>query len=151
MQAIICNKAHPDLGCATIPLPIPDKEYAHCMELLEQMQIGGVTASDCYIDQLHDAPPYLDVLEHQEVNIDELDFLARSLDRYIADEMTKFQSVAASRGIRDIPTLIDLSFCCEGVTIITNFSYLEIVGKGAGRIPRGFRLQGFPRKSSPVY
>ena len=25
MKAIICNKSHPDLGCATIPLPIPDE------------------------------------------------------------------------------------------------------------------------------
>ena len=128
-KAIICNKAHPDLGCATIPLPIPDEEYAHCMELLEQMQIGGVTASDCYIDQLNDAPSYLDVLEKQEVNIDELDFLARSLDRYIAEELAKFQSVAASRDIRDLPTLIDLSFSCERATVITDFSKLETVGK----------------------
>ena len=52
MEAIISNKAHPDWGCATIPLPIPDEEYAHCMELLEQLEIGGVTASDCHIDRL---------------------------------------------------------------------------------------------------
>ena len=129
MQAIICNKAYPDLGCATIPLPIPEEEYARCIELLEGMRIGNAAANDCYIDQLNGAPPYLDVLEKQEVNIDELDFLARSLDRYTADEMAKFQSVAASRGIRDIPTLIDLSFCCEGVTVITDFSDLESVGK----------------------
>lgn len=128
-KAIICNKAHPDLGCATIPLPIPDEEYAHCMELLEQMQIGGVTASDCYIDQIHDAPPYLDVLEKQEVNIDELDFLARSLDRYIAEELAQFQSVAASRDIRDLATLINLSLCCDDVTVITDFSKLETIGK----------------------
>ena len=124
MQAIICNKAHPDWGSATIPLPIPDKEYAHCMELLRWKQIGDVTASDCYIDQFDGAPPYLDVLEKQEVNIDELDFLARSLDRSIAEELAKFQSVAASRAIRDLPTLIDLSFCCEITTVITDFSDL---------------------------
>ena len=113
MQAIICNKTYPDLGCATLPLPIPDKEYAHCMELLEGMQIGGVKASDCYIDQLNDALLYLDVLEKQEVNIDELDFLARSLERFIPEELAKFQSVAASRNIRNLTALIDLSFCCE--------------------------------------
>ena len=129
MQAIICNKAYPDLGCATIPLPIPDKEYAHCMELLEGMQIGGVKASDCYIDQLNDALPYLDVLEKQEVNIDELDFLARSLERFIPEELAKFQSVAASRNIRNLTALIDLSICCECATVITDFSDLETVGK----------------------
>ena len=129
MQAIICNKAHPDLGSATIPLPIPDEEYGRCMELLEGMRIGNATANDCYIDQLNGAPPYLDVLEKQEVNIDVLDFLARSLNRYTADELAKFQSVAASRDIRDLATLINLSLCCDDVTVITDFSKLETVGK----------------------
>ena len=48
MRAMICNKAHPDLGCATIPLPIPDEEYGRGMELLEQMRIGNAAANDCY-------------------------------------------------------------------------------------------------------
>ena len=100
MKAIICNKAYPDLGSATIPLPILDKDYAHCVELLEGLRIGGATANDCCIDQLIGAPPYLDVLKQQEVNIDELDFLARSLDRYTPEEIVKFQCAAASRDIR---------------------------------------------------
>ena len=129
MQAIICNKAHPDYGCATIPLPIPDAEYAHCIGLLEELDVGGVTASDCYIDRLDDAPPALDVLEQQEVNIDELDFLARSLDRYTGEELAKFQSVAAAQDCRELPTLINLSFCCEGATVVTDFSDLERLGR----------------------
>ena len=97
------------MGCATIPLPIPNEKYAHCMELLEGMRIGNAAANDCYIDQLNGAPPYLDVLEKQEVNIDELDFLTRSLDRYTADEMAKFQSVATSRSMSagDLDRLIE--------------------------------------------
>ena len=82
MNAVISNKQHPDWGCATIPLPIPDNEYAHCMEMLEQLGIGSVTERDCRIDQLDRSPAALDVLEGQEVNIDELDFLARSIERY---------------------------------------------------------------------
>lgn len=56
MKAIICSKARPNLGSATIPLPIPDDEYTHHVELLEQMQICGVTASDCYVVQINGAP-----------------------------------------------------------------------------------------------
>ena len=129
MIAILCNGQHPEWGCASIPLPIPDDEYGHCIDLLEQLQIGGVTANDCYLDQLNEAPPVLAVLEQQTVNIDELDFLARSMDRYTDEEMAKFQSAAAARDYRDLPTLINLSFCCESTTVITDFTDLESIGK----------------------
>ena len=82
MKAVLCNKDHPDYGVVTVPLPIPDEEYGHCMEMLELLEIGDVTAHDCYMDQLMGAPPSLDMLEGTMVNVDELDFLARSLDRY---------------------------------------------------------------------
>lgn len=129
MEAIISNKAHPDWGCATIPLPIPDEEYAHCMELLEQLEIGGVTASDCHIDELNRAPAALDVLVGQEVNIDELDFLARSIDRYWGDEQDKLEGMAYKLGIKDIHGFINLSFGCEQATVITNFADLSTAGK----------------------
>ena len=129
MQAVICNADHPEWGCATIPFPIPDEEYANCMELLTALEIGSVTDRDCYVDQITGAPPVLDVLERQEVNVDELDFLARSIDRYTDEELAKFQSMAATRGYTDMTDLINLSFCCEQTTVITDFSDLESVGK----------------------
>ena len=81
MQAVICNADHPEWGVATIPFPIPDEEYANCMELLTAMEIGGVLDRDCYVDQIIDASPVLDFLEGSKINVDELDFLARSIDR----------------------------------------------------------------------
>ncbi len=129
MQAIVSNKAHPDWGCATIPLPIPDEEYAHCMELLEQLEIGGATASDCRIDRLDHSLAVLDVLEGQEVNIDELDFLARSIDRYWGNEQDKFEGMAYKLGIKDIQGFINLSFGCEQATVITNFEDLNRAGR----------------------
>ena len=63
MQATLCNKDRPDYGVVTMPFPIPDGEYAHCMEMLELLEIGDVTAHDCYLDQISDAPPALDILE----------------------------------------------------------------------------------------
>ena len=129
MQAIVSNKAHPDWGCATIPLPVPDEEYAHCMELLEQLEIGGVTASDCRIDRLDHSLAVLDMLEGQEVNIDELDFLARSIDRYWGNEQDKFEGMAYKLGIKDIQGFINLSFGCEQATVITNFEDLNRAGR----------------------
>ena len=129
MNATISNKEHPDWGCATIPLPIPDEEYSHCMEMLEQLGIGGVTARDCHIDRLDRSLAVLDVLEGQEVNIDELDFLARSIDRYWGNEQDKFEGLAYKLGIKDIQSFINLSFGCEQATVITNFEDLNRVGK----------------------
>ena len=129
MNATISNKEHPDWGCATIPLPIPDEEYAHCMEMLEQLGIGGVTARDCHIDRLDRSLAVLDVLEGQEVNIDELDFLARSIDRYWGNEQDKFEGMAYKLGIKDIQSFINLSFGCEQATVITNFEDLNRAGK----------------------
>ena len=97
MNVTLCNRGHPEYGAATIPLPIPDEEYAHCMELLEALEIGSVTGHDCYVDQITDAPPSLDMLEGTMINVDELDFLARSLDRYTDEELAKFQCMTATR------------------------------------------------------
>ena len=129
MQVTLCNKGHPEYGFATIPLPIPDEEYSRCMALLEQIEIGDVTAHDCYVDQIHDAPPALDMLEGSMINVDELDFLARSIDRYTDEELAKFQCMISTREHWDMQTLINLSFSCEQVSVITDFARLEEAGR----------------------
>ena len=40
IQAVLGNPHHPEYGVATIPFPIPHDQYAHCMELLEALEIG---------------------------------------------------------------------------------------------------------------
>ena len=52
MKVLICNKDNPHQGCESIPLPIPDEEYDHCMELLKALGVGGVVARDCYVEQI---------------------------------------------------------------------------------------------------
>lgn len=129
MKVMLCNGDRPELGVATIPLPIPDEEYAHCMELLNALEIGDVRAHDCYLDQISDAPPSLFMLEGTMINVDEMDFLARSLERFTDEELAKFQCMIATREHWDMETLINLSFSCEQTTVITDFSKLEEVGK----------------------
>lgn len=129
MKVMLCNGDRPELGVATIPLPIPDEEYAHCMELLNALEIGDVRTHDCYLDQISDAPPSLFMLEGTMINVDEMDFLARSLERFTDEELAKFQCMIATREHWDMETLINLSFSCEQTTVITDFSKLEEVGK----------------------
>lgn len=41
IQAVLGNPHHPEYGVATIPFPIPRDQHAHCMELLEALEIEG--------------------------------------------------------------------------------------------------------------
>ena len=72
-QATLTNKAHPEYGQATIPLPIPDSEYDHTIELLLGLGIGSSTNRDCQVDALTSKYPILNRLVTQSVNLDELD------------------------------------------------------------------------------
>ena len=78
MNATIYNKDYPERGRATIPLPIPDEEYAQCLEQLEQLGIGGVTEQDCTVESIDGVLSSLKALEGQTVNVDELDVLAHT-------------------------------------------------------------------------
>ena len=78
-KATISNKAHPEYGQATIPFPIPDSEYDHIIGLLEDMDIGSPTGQDCRVDRLDSQYPSLNRLTTQNVNVDELDYLANRL------------------------------------------------------------------------
>ena len=49
MSAVLSNPSHPKYGVATIPFPIPRDQYAHCMELLEALEIGDAVKADCMI------------------------------------------------------------------------------------------------------
>ena len=41
MQMALSNAVHPEYGVVTIPFPIPEEEYGHCLELLEALEIGN--------------------------------------------------------------------------------------------------------------
>ena len=51
-QAVLGNPGHPEYGVATIPFPIPHDQYAHCMELLEALEIGDAVKTDCKVEEI---------------------------------------------------------------------------------------------------
>ncbi len=51
-QAVLSNPNHPEYGVATIPFPIPRDQYAHCMELLEALEIGDAVKADCKVEKI---------------------------------------------------------------------------------------------------
>ena len=56
IQAVLGNPNHPEYGVATIPFPIPHDQYAHCMELLEALEIGDAVKADCKVCLLYTSP-----------------------------------------------------------------------------------------------
>lgn len=129
MMAVLGNAKHPEYGSATVPLPIPNDEYGHVMELLGTLGIGDVMERDCKVEEIQGGLPILKRLEKVAVNIDELDYLAKRLDSFDYIEAAQFQAMAVKTGIFDMKDLINLTFCCQQATVITDFSNLEAIGR----------------------
>ena len=60
IQAVLSNPSHLEYGVATIPFPIPRDQYAHCMELLEALEIGDAVKADCMIAGIDSDRPIWD-------------------------------------------------------------------------------------------
>ena len=127
--AELSNINHPEFGVVSIPLPIPKEQYDSCVELLESLEIGVASNRDCHLDELHSPWPVLDRLEGTQVNLEELDYLAKRLDSFDDGEVAQFQAMAEKLGLTSLKDLINLSFCCQQATVITDFSDLESVGR----------------------
>ena len=128
-KAVLSNSNHPEYGVVSIPLPIPKEQYDGCTELLEALEMGNATRHDCHVDELHCPWPVLNRLEGTQVNLDELDYLAKRLDGFDNDEVAQFQAMAEKLGLTSLKDLINLSFCCQQATVITDFSDLEAIGR----------------------
>ena len=122
IQAVLGNPNHPEYGVATIPFPIPHDQYAHCMELLEALEIGDAVKSDCQVQEINS---FYSVLKRTE----RLTYLAKRLDGFDMGEATQFQAMAHKLELSELKDLINLTFCCQEATVITDFSDLAAVGR----------------------
>lgn len=129
IKATLSNTRHPEYGEVTIPLPIKTSEYDRTVEMLANLEIGNVTGRDCKIMELSSPYSILQKLEGSEVNIDELDYLAKRLESFEADQDLQFQAAAFARGVASIEDFINLTFCSDQATVIYDFTNLEAVGR----------------------
>ena len=129
INAVLSNPRHPDYGVVTIPFPIPHDQYAHCMELLETLEVGDAVKADCKVEKIDSFYSVLKRMEMQTVNIDELNYLAKRLDGFDAGEAAQFQAMAHKLELFEMKDLINLTFCCQQATVITDFSGLAAVGR----------------------
>ena len=129
IQAVLGNPYHPEYGVATIPFPIPHDQYAHCMELLEALEIGDAVKADCQVQEINSFYSVLKRMEMLTVNVEELNYLAKRLDSFDTGEAAQFQAVAHKLELFELKDLINLTFCCQQATVITDFSDLAAVGR----------------------
>ena len=129
IQAVLGNPNHPEYGVATIPFPIPHDQYAHCMELLEALEIGDAVKADCQVQEINSFYSVLKRTEMLTVNVEELNYLAKRLDSFDTGEAAQFQAMAHKLELFELKDLINLTFCCQQATVITNFSDLSTVGR----------------------
>ena len=129
IKAALYNAGHLEYGLVTIPFPIPQDQYNDTIKMLEALDIGGPRARDCMVEEIEGSIPSLKCLEGRKVNVDELDYLVKRLDSFTDGELAQFQGMAVKMGLSDMTDLINLTFCCQKATVITDFSDLEQVGR----------------------
>ena len=129
MQVILSNSKHPEYGQATIPLPLAQDQYEDCVELLEKLEVGSATKQDCKVLEISSAFPVLKRMEMLTVNLDELDYLAKRLASFDVGEAARFQAMAHKLELFELKDLINLTFCCQQATVITDFTNLEAIGR----------------------
>ena len=126
MSAVLSNPNHPEYGVATIPFPIPHDQYTYCMDLLEALEIGDAVKADCKVVEFDSA---YNVLKRMEQCTVELNYLAKRLDSFDTGEAAQFQAMAHKLELFELKDLINLTFCCQQATVITDFSDLAAIGR----------------------
>ena len=129
IQAVLSNPSHPEYGVATIPFPVPHDQYAHCMELLAALEIGDALKADCKVEKIDSFYSVLKRTEMLTVNMEELNYLAKRLESFDTGEAAQFQAMAHKLELFELKDLINLTFCCQQATVITDFSDLAAIGR----------------------
>ena len=129
IQAVLSNTQHPECGQVTISFPIPVDQYDKTIEMLQAIDLGFAVNRDCKVDEIDSRYFVLDSIKGTLVNVDQLDYLAKRLDGFCSGEVSQFQAMAHKLGLNDITDFINLTYCCQRTTVITDFSDLEQIGK----------------------
>ena len=129
MSAVLSNPGHQEYGVATISFPIPNDQYTYCMDLLEALEIGDAVKADCKVEKIDSFYTVLKRAEMLTVNVEELNYLAKRLESFDTGEAAQFQAMAHKLELFELKDLINLTFCCQQATVITDFSDLAAVGR----------------------
>ena len=129
-EATLKNRISAHFAPVTITFPIPEDQYEQAILALEKSQIGDARVQDCLVvDVCAPNCPALLRMTNTMANVDELDWLGKQLESFDRYELLQFNAAVERFGLSAADELIDLSFCAREVTVISDFSDLELVGK----------------------
>ena len=129
-EATLKNRISAHFAPVTITFPIPEDQYEQAILALEKSQIGDARVQDCLIDNVRAVNcPALVRMAGTLANVDELDWLGRKLESFDRYELLQFNAAVERFGLSAADELIDLSFCARDVTVVSDFSDLERVGR----------------------
>lgn len=129
IRALLSNSQHYELGGVDILFPLKNEDYSESLQQLSERHIGDATAQDCMVKDIYSDYDVLQCLKGQEVNVDELDYLAKRLDSFDEYEDALYQAACHIFGLHDIKDLINMTFCFRAATVIRDFNKLEEAGK----------------------
>ena len=112
-------------GRKSIELPLSDAE------LNFQMKRIGIeeTVPVCRLVEASEKDNPLCKFERQTVNMDEVNFFAKRMDCLTEYERKVLYSYVTDYGVGTMQDLINLTFSMKGLSLITDFSDAEQVGK----------------------
>lgn len=114
-----------DTGYMDMELPLEDAKLAWKMERIG----GGSKKLRCMLEEAYGERNPLQKLAGQSVNMDELNFLARRLESLTEYEQRVFEVYAHEQGMENMRDLINLTYSMTGLSLITDFSDAQQVGR----------------------
>ena len=129
MKVKLNNGRFPEDGSVVVSLPIETEEYDQVIRQLDRLGVGSACLRDCGFEALLEGPDVLNRLEDSEINIEELDYLAKRLDSFTASELATYSALALKHDLTDMTDLINLCDCCQEALIVTDFSNMSRIGR----------------------
>lgn len=116
-----------DQNSATIELPAAD-EYLRSVLLHDLHATSTYINRPTFVEEV-DFPTQLNFIAGKQVNLDELNYLAKRLDSFTDDEMCQYFAAVQREGFRNMKSLINLTFNLDRYTLITDVSSPLAIGK----------------------
>ena len=129
MTVELNNSKFPEDGSVVVTLPIEADDYDRAIRQLDGLAIGSAQWRDCCLVAVLDGPDVLSRREDSNVNIEELDYLAKRLDSFSASELSTYSALASKYDLTDMSDLINLCDCFQNATIVTDFSDMSRIGR----------------------
>lgn len=112
---------------ARIQLPAADG-YLRSVLMFDLHAESSMVCRPVHVEQL-EYPPQLSFISGKDVNLDELNYLAKRMDSFFGNEMNQFYAALQHEGFRHLKSLINLTFNLDKYTLITDVSNPLVIGK----------------------